>query len=234
LDKIDIAHLAVSAKKRLDEAFPEEEGSVADQAEKKQSLIYALSKLKPLASALEWKVPPAALREYLRELAHVRSAFSDDREALILIRVQQRVCRRLDTAPPAGRPALLALLRRSFSALEALIAVPETSPRRVRLVRQILAGPAGAGAPGPRGRAPFGDAPGPPATGAAPSRRPGRAGRGPSAAAPLENRTYYLVPANQMDELKTFIRGEMERFQNRILAAFRARRPQRDRPPETR
>jgi hypothetical protein len=226
LDKIKIVDLAVAAKKRLDQVFPEEDGSAAEQAEKRQSLFHALSKLKPLASAMEWKVPRTTLREYLRELSHVRASFSDDKDAVLLIRIKRHLLRQIDASPTAVHPGMLTLLRNGYGALEVLAAEPEGSSRRARAVKHILAeytalsraGDRAFGGPGSSARA----------SGRAGrnSARPFQAG-GPPAGQPtgarLENRSYYLIPVDQLDDLKTFIRDEIERLLARILGSVKNR-----------
>jgi hypothetical protein len=226
VEKIKIVNLAAGARNRLDQAFPEEDGSVAEQAEKRHSLVYALSKLRPLASSMEWKVPVATLREYLRELAHVRAAFSDDKDAVLLIRIQQHLCRRIAASPAAVNPGLLTLLRKSYGALEVLAYDPIGSTRRSRAVKQILEEYAALGRPA--GRAPSGrsSVSAPAGKAAVTAGRPAAAGgppRGPRAGAGLESRSYYLIPVDQLNDLKSFIRSEIDRLQARILGPVRNR-----------
>jgi hypothetical protein len=218
MDKVALVGLAVSAKRRLDERFPEEEGSAVEQAEKRRGLAYALSRLKPIAGALQWKVPRAAIGEYLRELEHVRAVFSDDPEALALIRIQEKLCRYASSRPSGVHPNALRLLSRSLRALELLAVEPPGSGRRTRVARTILHEYAEFQSEiDPRGR----DG-GKRARPAADRGRPSAAaaGRRPAAPAP-EARAYYLIPVNELDGLKAAIRRELDRLPERLLAALK-------------
>lgn len=217
MDKVALVGLAVSAKRRLDEFFPEEEASAVEQAEKRHGLAYALSRLKPIAGALQWKVPRAAIGEYLRELAHVRTVFSDDPEALVLIRIQEKLCRYAGSRPAGVHPGALRLLSRSLRALELLAVEPPGSGRRTRVARTILKEYAEFKSDiDPRAR--DGRQRGRPA---ADRGRPAGAPAGRRPAVPAaEPRAYYLIPVNELDDLKAAFRRELDRLQERLLRAL--------------
>lgn len=210
----ELSNLAISARRRLDEAFPEEEETAVDPTDRRQGLAYLLGRLKPIAAALEWKVPREALREYRRELAAVRSVFCDDPEAMVLIRIQDRLCRLVASRPAGVHPAALALLGRCLKALESVALEPPGSSRRLQTARRLR-----------REYAQMMSVLHPRAAPAAgrPETPSGRTARPAAGGGPPLSRAVYLIPVRELDALRAAIRREVERLPALIVAALKRR-----------
>jgi hypothetical protein len=215
LADLDLDNLAYRVKKRLDEVFPETDDASEAWKHRRESFAYALSKMRAIAGALQWKVPLRLIQAYVKELNGIQPMVADDKHLMLLIKVQSELCRHMLDRRRNISPQALMLLLRGFTLMERLAMDHGLSTARRRelvapLVRAHLSfkqslrptGRAGAGRAAAAEGLPPGDRPyRRPATPAGPSR--------PSAG-DLERRAYYLIPVDHLQELRRLIQAGFE------------------------
>lgn len=212
---IDIDKLAYRVKKRLDEVFPEGDDSSEAWKHRRESFAFALSKMRTIAGALQWRVPLRLIQAYAQELNGVQPMVADDKHLMLLIKVQSELCRHMLDRRRNISPQALMLLLSGFTLMERLAMDHGLSTARRRelvapLVRAYLSfkrsltPSRGAGA----GRA---TAAAGPRTEDRRYRRPATpTGRSRPSAGELERRAYYLIPVEHLQELRRLIQAGFE------------------------
>jgi hypothetical protein len=215
LADIDLDKLAYRVKKRLDEVFPDSGDASEAWKQSSESFAYAVSKMRSIAGALQWRVPLRLIQSYAQELTRIRPLAADDKHLVLLIKVQSELCRHMLDRRHDISPRALMLLLRGFRTMERLATNHGLSAARRRelvvlLVKAHLAFKRSL-TPS-RGAAPKGKmaaAEEPPTVERrrhpAASTAPGRPSAGD-----LERRAYYLIPVDHMEELRSFIRAGFE------------------------
>jgi len=215
LADINIDKLAQRVKKRLDEVFPDSDDASDTWKHRRESLADALSKMRTIAGALQWKVPLRLIQAYAQELDGIQPMAADETHLVLLIKVQSELCRHMLDRRRHVSPQALMLLLKGFTLMERLAMDQGLSAARQReliapLVRAHLAFKRSL-AP-PRGAAVE------KATGAERMRADERRRRSPAAptsrarpsAAELERRAYYLIPVDHVEELRRLIQAGFE------------------------
>ena len=213
---IDIDKLAYRVKKRLDEVFPDSDDALEARKQSRESFAFAVSKMRNIAGALQWRVPLRLIQSYAQELTSIRPLAADDKHLVLLIKVQSELCRHMLDRRRNISPQALMLLLKGFTTMERLAMDDGLSAaRRRELVaallkahlafKRSLAPSRWAAAEGKMAAAE-----GPPTAGR--RRRHPAVSTGPSrpSVGDLERKAYYLIPVDHMEELRSFIQAGFE------------------------
>jgi hypothetical protein len=216
LADIDLDKLAYRVKKRLDEVFPDSDDTAEVRKQSRETFGYAVSKMRSIAGALQWKVPLRLIQSYAQELTSIRPLAADDQHLVLLIRVQSELCRHMLDRRHNISPRALMLLLKGFTTMERLATDRGLSAARRRelvvpLVKAHLAfkrslAPSRGVAVEERVTA----AEGPPAVARQPRHPAAPAAPGRASLGSLERRAYYLVDVDHMEELRSLIQAGFE------------------------
>ena len=201
---IDIDKLAYRVKRRLDEVFPDRDDAPDAWKERRESFAYALSKMRAIAGALQWRVPLRLIQAYAQELGRIQPMVADEKHLVLLIKVQSELCRHMLDRRRNISPQALMLLLKGFTTMELLAVDHDLSAARRRdliapLVKAHLAFK--------RSLAPTRGAA---ARTAAAAEGPRADSRSRLPAGDLERRAYYLIPVDHVEELRRFIQAGFE------------------------
>jgi hypothetical protein len=224
LAPIDPDELSLQVKQRMDELFPDDGDPVAGAEAVGGSAESALGRSRRIVQDLEVESQLNRIRRYLNELSHLRSVFSGDAHLQVLIRVQTAVCRYLLKHPRQLGGASLSLIAEGFAGMERLSAgVPTPVAEKDRLVRVLVRGfhawkEAVLGEERADGSASGRGAP------PAPRLHAAAAGRTAAPSAGSDGpRAYYMIPVEDLDDLKRLLQREIVHLRKEINELLRAR-----------
>jgi hypothetical protein len=192
--------------------FPDGDEAPDAWKHRREGLADALSKMRAIASALQWKLPLRLIQAYAQELKGIQPLVANETHLVLLLNIQSELCRHMLDRRRQISPQALMLLLKGFSLMERL-ALDRGLPaaRRRELVaplvrahlafRRSLEPQRGAAA----GRATAAE--GLPAGGRR-YRRPAAPTRPPAGG--LERRAYYLIPVDHLAELRRLIQAGFE------------------------
>lgn len=218
---IDINELALRVQKRLDEVFPDEDDAADAFTGKREGLAYALSQLRGIAGGLQWRVPLKGIQAYAQELSSIQPMVADEKHLLLLLKVQSELCRYMLARRRRISPRALLLLLRGFTTMERLATDHRLSASRQRdlVARLVMAHLAFKKSLASRQGMAKGQAAAPvPRTGGRQHGLPAVAGaRTRASESGLEEKAYYLIPADHVDDLRQVIQSGFETMQALIL-----------------
>jgi hypothetical protein len=216
---IDPGELSLQVKQRMDELFPDAGPSAEGADAPGGGAAYTLAASRRIVKSLEPTSQTNRLRDYLNELIRLQGVFVRDTHLRGVVQAQITLCRYLLENPHRLERRALELLAEGFAALERLSAAdPMPAEERERLVRG-LTGALAAWRKPPKasheaGARAAGTADKPVDTPAAP---PAAATRRPVPGA------YYLIPVEDIDELKRFFRREIAQLRREMSGRLQAK-----------
>ncbi|MGE5256170.1 MAG: hypothetical protein ACM3KE_05835 [Hyphomicrobiales bacterium] len=213
---IDINKLAYRVKRRLDEVFPDSDDASEARKQSSESFAYAVSRMRSIAGALQWRVPLRLIQSYEQELAGIRPLAANDQHLVLLIKVQSELCRHMLDRRHKISPRALLLLLKGFTTMERITMDHglSTARRRELVVPLVKAHLAFKQSLAPSREASIEErvaaAEGPNAISRRRRHPASPAGAGRPSAGGLERKAYYLIPVDNMEELRSFIQAGFE------------------------
>ncbi len=224
MDPIDPGELSLHVKQRMDELFPDGDDPVTGAEIMGGAAGSSMSRCKRIVQALELGSQLNLIRRYLNELRNLRSVFLSDEHLQVLIRMQTVVCRYLLKNPRQLGSAGLVLLAEGFAGMERISGgAPMAASEKGRLVRALVRdfhvwkeavlGEKSAA------RAALGQGVPP-----APFPQEEAAGRTTvSSAGPAGATAYYMIPVEDLDDLKRLFQREIVSLRKEMTELLRPR-----------
>jgi len=201
--RIDPGELSLKVKQRMDELFPDAEHPPAGAEAPGGAGVYALAASRRIVKSLEPTSQMGRIRDYLNELIRLQGVFARDLHLRAVIQVQIALCRYLIEHPDRLERRALELLAEGFGGLERLNAAdPMPVEEKERLIQGLTKAVKAWKQP-------------PPAAPAVPEAEEAAetASGSPRRAVPG---AYYLIPVEDIDELKRFFQREMARLRAEV------------------